>query len=190
MEKIEVVPYDPQWPEQFQALKEIYLQRLQALYPRIEHVGSTSVPGLPAKPILDIDIIISSAAQLPIVTSALESLGYTFRGDLGIKDRYAYGITSAYTPDTGDQTLRPKHNLYCCVDGSVSLRNHLLVRDTLRADAQLRNAYGQLKETLAAQVDNIDDYIEGKSAFIGKILLQGGIDADDVADIEDQNRKK
>ncbi len=190
MNTIEVIPYKPQWAEQFQVLKVIYMERLQALQPRIEHVGSTAVPGLPAKPILDIDIIISSAAQLPVVTSALESLGYTFRGDLGIKDRYAYGITSAFTPDTGDQTLRPQHHLYCIIDGSVSLRNHLLVRDTLRADAQLREAYGHLKQTLAAQVDNIDDYVEGKSAFIGKILLQGGIDMNDVADIEEQNRKK
>ncbi|RAJ79075.1 GrpB-like predicted nucleotidyltransferase (UPF0157 family) [Chitinophaga dinghuensis] len=190
MEKIEVIPYEPQWAEQFQLLKEIYLQHLQTLLPRIEHVGSTAVPGLPAKPILDIDIIIPSAAQLPVVTSALESLGYIFRGDLGIKDRYAYGITSAFTPDTGDQMPRPKHHLYCVIDGSVSLRNHLLVRDTLRADAQLREAYGHLKLTLAAQVDNIDDYVEGKSAFIGKILLEGGIDANDVADVEEQNRKK
>lgn len=141
---IEVTVYNPLWPEQFEALKAIYAHCLGECIQGIEHVGSTSVPGLAAKPVLDIDLIITDEQQLREVTTRLVSLGYQFMGDLGIKDRYAFKAMPT-TPDTGTPKTWPTHNLYCCVQNSVSLRNHLALRDALRNDPELKAEYGALK---------------------------------------------
>ncbi|NIG55984.1 GrpB family protein [Chitinophaga sp. Cy-1792] len=190
-QKITVVPYQPEWPLQFAALAAVYRQALGPHILAVEHVGSTAVPGLPAKPILDIDLVIETEAQLPFVNAALEKLGYQFRGDLGIKNRYAYGRSSDNIPHTPEGRQWPAHHLYCCIKGAASLQNHLLLRDTLRNNQELKEEYARIKERLAATVnDDIDAYVEGKSDFIAKVLLQGGFHDDDISDIREQNRKK
>ncbi|MFB6457827.1 GrpB family protein [Chitinophaga sp. Hz27] len=189
--KITVVPYQQEWPIQFEALAAVYRAALGSHISSIEHVGSTAVPGLPAKPILDIDLVIDSEEQLPFVTAVLEKLGYTFRGDLGIKQRFAYGRHRDDIPQTPDGRHWPVHHLYCCVKGSPSLQNHLLLRDTLRNNQELRATYAAIKERLAATVnDDIDAYVEGKSDFIAQVLMLGGFHDEDINDIKEQNRKK
>jgi GrpB-like predicted nucleotidyltransferase (UPF0157 family) len=69
-EAIEIVDYDPRWPSQFAALRDDIGQVLGPLTQQIEHVGSTAVPGLAAKPIIDIDVVISSKGDLPVVIRA------------------------------------------------------------------------------------------------------------------------
>jgi GrpB-like predicted nucleotidyltransferase (UPF0157 family) len=112
-------------------------------YISIEHVGSTSIPQLAAKPILDIDVV-ASQTQLPRVLEALQhvpDLALIYMGELGIANRHAF---------RAPQTV-PVRNLYVCVEGSAALRNHLAVRDLLRGDEGLRGEYGALKSGLAAR---------------------------------------
>lgn len=185
-----VEEYDPAWQEQFARLRDVYTSYLGHLIIGIEHVGSTSVPGLAAKPVLDIDLIVTDEGQLERIIPILERLGYQYAGDLGIKDRYMFRMPSASVPSTGEGTTWPKHHLYCCIEGSVSLTNHILFRNALRADAELVKEYGRVKKELAASTADIDDYVEGKSAFIGSVLAREGIGLADLEDIAEQNRKK
>jgi GrpB-like predicted nucleotidyltransferase (UPF0157 family) len=140
---VTVSPYDPSWPEAFAQLK-IELEAALASVPfqSIEHVGSTSIPHLAAKPILDIDVV-ATQEQLQPVLDALQhpDLGLIYMGELGIAERHAFR-----TPQKV-----PVRNLYVCVEGSAALRNHLAVRDLLRGDEVLRREYGALKAELAAR---------------------------------------
>lgn len=186
---INVVDYNPVWPQQFQDLKTIFNDALRDHIISIEHVGSTSVPGLAAKPILDIDIIIKDKVQLNKIIPIVTLLGYQFMGDMGIKDRHAFNAISDLSPDTGRGTLWPKHHLYCCIEGSLSLNNHLLFRNALRNDPAAAAKYAELKKKLALTTNDIDCYVESKSAFIAEILSMAGISSDSVKEVIEQNRK-
>ncbi|KQC00678.1 GrpB family protein [Pedobacter sp. Hv1] len=189
-DKIEIAAYNPVWKDQFEELKNVYALYLKDIVKGIEHVGSTAVPGLAAKPVLDIDLVIDNETKLQKVISVLTGLGYEFRGDLGIKDRYAFRANSIATPNTGTHQAWPKHHLYCCIANSVSLNNHLTLRNALRADPTLRIEYDQLKKDLANATTDMEVYIEGKSDFIAKVLSQNGLAMSEIEDIIKQNLKK
>lgn len=176
---IEVVPYDPVWPARFRAIQAALRTALDGVpVVRIDHVGSTSVPGLPAKPVIDVDVLVERA-DLPAAIRALEQAGYTHRGDLGISDRH-----SMAEPD------RPRRHVYVVVDGSLALRNHLAIRDTLRADAELRSAYADLKTRLSAEVGDIGDYVERKTGFLTQILSDAGFTDAELEAIRSANRTR
>lgn len=177
-DSILVQSYNPQWPEHFAELRNTLWTAVADFAVSIEHVGSTSVLGLWAKPIIDIDIIIPDASFLPKSIEALTTLGYDHRGNLGIVDRDAF------------RARQPKfiHNLYVCPRDSLSLKNHLCLRDTLRASEPLREEYSALKRELARQFpQSIDDYVEGKTSFILKILEQNGLAPDRLEQIRVMN---
>jgi len=177
---IEVVEYDPRWPGRFAQLSDrVWPACSDAGALAIEHVGSTSVPGLAAKPVIDLDVVVRSDADLPPVRAALERLGYRFRGDLGVPWRYAF-----HAPD--EPAIR--HHLYVCVAGSVALQNHLLVRDSLRADPARRERYAALKRELAARARTIDEYIDGKTDYLVRLLADAGLAGDDLRGVEAINR--
>jgi GrpB-like predicted nucleotidyltransferase (UPF0157 family) len=187
---IELETYNPNWAHQFEELKNVYTLYLKDLVKDVEHVGSTAVPHLVAKPILDIDLIISDEAKLQKVIEVLATLGYEFRGDQGIKDRYAFRANDNTTPNIGTHRTWPKHHLYCCIANSVSLNNHITLRNALGNDPELSAAYGRLKKELASRTNDMDVYIEGKSDFIANILLQNGFEVNEIKDIFNQNLKK
>jgi GrpB-like predicted nucleotidyltransferase (UPF0157 family) len=175
---ITVVPYDHQWPAQFASIRD-ELGRALADIPvlAIEHVGSTSVPELAAKPIIDIDVVVERD-QVPKAIGAVTAGGYRHLGDLGIADRHALG-----PPDDGI-----RRNVYVVVAGSLALRNHLAVRDALRRDEALRAEYGQLKRDLAARGGiDIDTYVAGKTELIGRILAEAGFTDEEIAAIAAAN---
>ena len=163
---IEVVPYDPRWPDRFQALKNEYSAALkQANVPvvAIEHVGSTSVPGLAAKPIIDCDIVVV-AEEVKRASDVLVCLGFRPLGELGIPQRWAF-------------TEPPRlagTNTYVTVQRCLSLRNHLRVRDLLRAEPELRDAYGHLKLRVGPTVTTIEEYGQAKNEMIQNILQRVG----------------
>lgn len=178
---IVIVDYDPTWPEVFERLRALVWQVVQDFALGIEHVGSTSVPGLAARPIIDMDVVIASPAQIPLAVERLTALGYVHRGNLGIEGREAFQQPAHLPP----------HHLYVCLQDSVSLRNHLALRDYLRAHPEAIQAYSELKKRLAqAHTYNIDAYIEGKSELILVMLAKIGFEADHIAFIRDQNRAK
>lgn len=174
---IEVVAYDPSWVSQFEALKVWY----EPIYSdfdllSIEHVGSTSVPGLAAKPIIDIDFVVSRQT-LPVAIQAFESHGHICRGDLGIADRYAFLVAE---PPFLTHT-------YVVVEGSVALRNHLMLRQVLRENPELRREYSVVKRQIAASAADIRDYSPAKTEVIQKILTYGGMDEESLRLIREQN---
>ena len=161
MATIQVVDYDPSWPKLFEQLRAKLLSVVQDFALSIEHVGSTSVPGLAAKPIIDLDLVIPSEAQIPLAVQGLATLGYEHQGNFGIKGREAF----KRPPGT------PAHNLYVCPRDSEGLQNHLALRDYLRANPQAVQGYGELKKRLAQQFpQDIEAYIDGKTDFILRIL--------------------
>ena len=160
-EPVVVVPYDPAWPAAFAMLRDRIAAVLADLAAGIEHVGATAIPGCDAKPIVDIDVVIRHAEDLPAVVERLGTAGYVHLGDLGIVGREAFRAPAGL----------PQHHLYVSAAGAAALQAHLTLRDALRADPDLAAAYGQLKRELAERYrDDRDAYAEGKSAFVASVL--------------------
>jgi GrpB-like predicted nucleotidyltransferase (UPF0157 family) len=179
MPLIVVVDYDPAWPQMFETLRARIEPALADIALAIEHVGSTAVPGLAAKPIVDIDVVVSPE-HVATAIERLAELGYGHKGDLGVPGREAF----AYPPDT------PRHHLYVCPVGNTALANHLTVRDCLREHPDAAREYADLKKRLATTfADDVDGYVEGKSAFILDVLQWSGFDAVVLQDIERINRR-
>lgn len=168
---IDVVPYDPGWPRRFEALRNEYsaaLERSGVPFSSIEHVGSTSVPGLAAKPVIDCDIVVA-VDDVERASDVLVGLGFRPLGELGIPQRWAFKEPSRLVGT----------NTYVTVEGCLSLQNHLQVRDILRSDSALRAAYGELKLRIGPTSDTIEQYGRGKNAMIQDILARAGFtDAD------------
>jgi GrpB-like predicted nucleotidyltransferase (UPF0157 family) len=179
--RVEVVPYDPAWPGRFNTIRsELRAALTTVSVVAIEHVGSTSVPALASKPIIDVDVVVARD-DVASAVAALELIGYLPLGDLGVPDRYALR-----PPDDG-----VRRNVYVVVDGSLSLRNHRAVRAALLADGDLRREYGDLKLALSQRdFDNIDDYVAAKSPLLQRILERGGVDERDRDEIAALNEPR
>ncbi len=177
---IQVVDYDPEWPDLFVGLRERIWPSVSDFAMGIEHVGSTSVPGLAAKPVIDIDIVVPSRQEIPLAVTRLAKLGYTHVGDLGVQDREAFDNPPG----------SPAHHLYVCPTESLALRNHLALRDHLRAHPSDVATYSALKTKLAREFPHdIASYIEGKSDFILSILAKRGFSPDFIDALRKANRK-
>lgn len=163
-----VLPYDEQWKQDFLKIKAELTDALGQLAIGIEHVGSTSVQGLSAKPIIDIDVVIKDYSMLEDVISALGTIGYRHEGNLGIVGREAFKYD-------GKEHLK-KHHLYVCPEDSPELRRHIAFRDYLRAHPEAVREYSRVKEEGAKKYPyDIERYIEYKSPFIEKIYVEIGI---------------
>ncbi|UJP10693.1 GrpB family protein [Microbacterium sp. KUDC0406] len=161
-----VVPYSAEWPGLFDRISaELRVALADVPLVAIEHVGSTSVPGLAAKPIIDVDVIVRRES-VPAAIRALEAAGYAHRGNLGLVDR------EAFTPPDS----RPARHVYLCVEGTLQVRAHVAVRDALRADAGLRGRYAAVKTALAEDPSmDIDRYIAGKSDVLQEVLAASAL---------------
>ncbi len=169
--KIKVVDYDPDWKSEFKRLKSIYIEHLEDLIVRVEHVGSTAVPGLCAKPHLDIDLVIESYSFFSEVVDALARLGYEHQGDFGIQGREAFKRKDEKVPRDGSGSIEHSHNLYVCPKDSRELKRHIAFRDHLLEDEECRKRYSELKRKLAKKYrDDREAYTEGKSKFIERVL--------------------
>lgn len=191
MTKTEILieDYSPAWALIFRELKSIYQLHLGNLVHDIQHIGSTSVYGLAAKPIIDIDIIIKERKNLNPVIEKLALLGYIHQGNLGITDRDAFKRKSDKTPLDGSLRTWQQHNLYVCPSDSISLKNHLVFRDHLRNNPQKAKEYGELKKRLAFENPNeIDLYVERKTPFIIAILKEAGFDDIALDNITQENK--
>lgn len=187
--KILIEDYSSTWALTFQQLKSIYLVHLDNLITDVQHVGSTSVYGLAAKPIIDIDLIIADRKNLNAVIEKLTLLGYDHQGNLGITDREAFKRKSETTPIDGSLRTWQKHNLYVCPSDSISLKNHLALRDFLRNNSQKAKEYGELKKKLALENPyDINQYIERKTPFIIAILKEVGFDNNALDNITRENK--
>lgn len=165
------VPYDEAWPEVFEELKVLLQNTLGDLALAIEHVGSTAIPGIPAKPRIDLDVVIESEELLPQISEQLETLGYFQQGNLGRAGREAFGRKDDQVPYDGSGREWMKHNLYVCPKDSPVLREHLLFRDYLRSHPEIAKEYADLKQSLVEEDRyNQDAYVAGKTGFVAKVL--------------------
>ena len=168
MKMVIVQPYNKEWKSDFEAIRSELDFALRDLAVRIEHVGSTSVEGLSAKPVIDIDVVIRDRSVIPEVVIALQKAGYNHEGNLGIPGREAFKYE-------GKEHLR-KHHLYVCAQDSEELRRHTAFRDYLRSHPEAVAEYSRVKEEGARLYPwDIDKYIEHKSPFIEKIYKEIGL---------------
>ncbi len=163
-----VLPYDPKWKNDFDEIKQELVNAIGDLIVGIEHVGSTSVEGLSAKPIIDIDVVISDYSVFDSIVSKLSTIGYIHKGDLGIKDREVFKYS--------DKSHLRKHHLYVCPQNSKELLRHITFRDFLRNNPEAVKKYSKVKENAAKLFpDNMDKYIEYKSPCIEELYLLCGL---------------
>lgn len=197
MLKLNIVPYDDRWPVQLEFIRqELDYALSDFLRPSvyiIEHVGSTSVVGLAAKPIIDIDIIVP-AEWIMEATQALTSHGYTYAYEPNGIDRMVFRydkhkLDSGGSTDTEDGS--PRRVVYLNKTDGDALANHLGVREVLREDTALRTEYGKLKMALAKEEHlDIGAYGAKKHAMIQKILKRSELSEDTLARINNKPQRR
>ena len=168
MPKVLVLPYDKGWKAAFLDIRQELEAAIGDLALGIEHIGSTSVEGLSAKPCIDIDVVIEDYTVFDAVVEKLASIGYRHEGDLGIKGREAF--------DYADKPHLQKHHLYVCPRDSEELHRHITFRNFLRANPQAVQRYSAVKEQAALLFpEDIDGYMRYKAPCIGELYELCGL---------------
>ena len=163
-----VLPYDPKWKNDFEKIKQGLVNAIGDLIVCIEHVGSTSVEGLSAKPIIDIDVVISDYSVFDSIVSKLSTIGYFHVGDLEIKEREVFKYS--------DKPHLRKHHLYVCPQNSKELLRHITFRDFLKNNPEAVKKYGKVKENAAKLFpNNMDKYIEYKTPCVEELYSLCGL---------------
>ena len=166
--KVVVLPYDVAWQSAFEKIKGEIEEAIGDLIIGIEHIGSTSVEGMSAKPCIDIDVIIKDYSVFAAVVEGLKAIGYIHEGDLGIKDREAFQYT--------DKPYLMTHHLYVCPQYSKELHRHITFRDFLRSNPEAVKKYSLIKEKATKLFPNdIEGYIEYKSPCIEELYKECGL---------------
>ena len=164
---IQIVPYDPSWPLTFLKEARNIRTKFGHLALRVDHVGSTSVPNLAAKPVIDIQVSVVSLEPRAPLQESMRDLGYT-HFDLGAFDLvYPFFKKPASWPST--------HHVHLCSAGSEQERTHLAFRDYLRAHPDVAAEYSALKHQLAVAFDGTtlaseEGYSLAKTEFVSSVL--------------------
>ena len=166
--KVTVLPYDKAWSTAFETIRREVEEALGELILGIEHVGSTAVEGMSAKPCIDLDVIIADYGVFARVVQKLETIGYFHEGDLGIPEREAFRYE-------GKEHLM-SHHLYVCPCHSRELHRHLTFRDFLRTHPDAARQYSRVKEQGARLFpEDMEGYIAYKSDCIARLYGQCGL---------------
>ena len=166
--RVVVVPYDEAWKNAFEEIKTEIEAEIGDLIIGIEHVGSTSVEGMSAKPCIDIDVIIKDYSVFDAVIKKLGTIGYIHEGDLGIQDREAFKYSN--------KPHLMMHHLYVCPQDSKELHRHITFRDFLRHNPEAVRKYSLVKEKAAELFPcDINKYIEYKTPCIAELYAQCGL---------------
>jgi GrpB-like predicted nucleotidyltransferase (UPF0157 family) len=164
-EPIVIVDYDPTWPASFERIAAFVWPAVAGVAMRIEHVGSTSVPGLAAKPIIDVDIVVATVADVDAIIASLTTLGYRWEGDLGVVGRESFRARK----DAG----LPLHHLYSVTHDGRPYADHWLLRDLLREDPAACQRYADLKRRNAALAgSDLDRYVALKASLVAELLAR------------------
>jgi len=156
---VRVVPYDPDWPVAFVVEAESIRGALQDRQIEVHHIGSTAIPEIFAKPIIDILLVVPSLELLDSQVPSMEALGYESLGEFGIAGRRYFRKNST----TGIRT----HQVHAFDAGSTGARRHLAFRDYMRSHPDAAREYSLLKQRLATEFQqSMQDYIDGKDAFV------------------------
>ena len=158
-----VLPYDPNWINEFEKIRDYLTEQIGDLVIEIKHVGSTSVPGLCAKPIIDIVAIMESYKVFPLIVSRLERVGFMHEGDLGVKEREAF---KRLIPDDFMD-----YHFYVCPRDSNEFRRQIRFRNALLKNPQFAEEYGKLKIRLIGEVNGDRAlYTNSKADFVLDIM--------------------
>ena len=161
-EPVEVVTYDPLWPTLFETDRELILSAIGDVILNIEHVGSTAVHGLAAKPVVDIMVGVRSLELSDGSISAMAAIGYEFMGDGNVAGRLYFRKGAPRS-----------HQVHMTILSSDFWNDHILFRDLLRAHPGTARKYGHLKRTLAKTFRNDRiAYTDAKSEFIQSTLAK------------------
>lgn len=163
-----MLPYDSTWKTSFEEIRKEIEAVIGDLILDIEHVGSTSVEGMSAKPCIDLDVVIPDYSVFAAVADQLQTIGYLHEGDLGIKGREAFRYS-------GKPHLLT-HHLYVCPQDSGELHRHVTFRNFLRNHPDAVKQYSAVKETAARLFpDDIDRYMAYKAPCIQALYAQCGL---------------
>lgn len=166
--QIMLADYDPAWPEQFATEEGRIRRALGDVALRIEHAGSTSVPGLPAKPIIDIVLVVANSADEASYVPSLEAAGYTLR--IREPDWEEHRMLKGTNPDV---------NLHVFSRGSLEIERMLLMRDWLRAHPEDRDRYAAAKRALAVRTwKYVQNYADAKTDVVEEILARARAEHD------------
>ena len=162
---ITVVPYDPTWPEQYRRQADNIQAALGERIVSLEHIGSTAVPGLPAKPIIDIQLLVEDSGDEAAYARDLEAAGFTLRIREPEWEEHRVFKGSA-----------PEVNLHVFSRGSRQADRHLAFRDQLLASDDDRDRYAAVKQDLATRSwTYVQEYADAKNEVIDDILARAGI---------------
>lgn len=161
---VQVVPYNPDWPAQFEAEAALLGRVFGTQLITIHHIGSTSVPGLPAKPIIDMMPVVKDIDRMYAFDPTMLALGYEVLGEFGLKGRRYYR--------KGGHSQR-SHHVHVYEANHPEYERHLAFRDYLIAHPAEATSYGELKQHLASlHSENIYAYMDGKDAFIKEMEVR------------------
>lgn len=166
-EPVELFPPDEDWPAAFLRERDLILPLFPAPPRVIEHMGSTAIPGLPAKPIIDIIVLVDALEAARQAIGPLDASGYSFWADN--PDKSKLFLVKGLPP-----APRRTHHLHIHAD-SAEVERHLIFRDILRANPAAREAYLALKQDLATRFrDDREAYSKGKTDFIDNLVASLG----------------
>lgn len=166
--RVIVEHYSEAWKFAFEEIKNEIEAAIGNLIVGVEHIGSTSVKGLSAKPCIDIDVIIKDYSVFHEIVRRLGAIGYIHEGNLGIKDREAFKYT--------DKPNLMMHHLYVCPQYSEELHRHVTFRDFLKHNSEAVKKYSLVKEKAAELFpDDIDKYIEYKAPCVEELYSMCGL---------------
>lgn len=158
---VEILPYEPKWSDDFLVTEALLREVLGGCVGAVEHIGSTAVPGLAAKPIIDVDVVVSGIGDIPGASAALIDAGFEPRGNRYDDDVWAFLL----------KRPSPQIRVYLCPPFNQTHERRLLFRDYLRQHDDMALAYSTLKRRLAEQFPyDGDRYTSEKSAFISEIV--------------------
>jgi len=159
---VKLTPYSRLWAAKFSSEKQRLSKHLGKARHRIEHIGSTAVPGLDAKPIIDIAVLIPSFRRLALWVRHFEKAGYTYKGEYGLPGRHFFIRGSPVT-----------HHLHLVEKGSTHWNNWILFRDYLLTHPAEARRYGEFKKRLASRfASNRDSYTRAKTPFIARLMAR------------------
>ena len=170
---ITITGYDEDWPKRFGEIRECLLAELggEVAAFEVEHFGSTAVPGLVARPLLDLCAVVPDVSALPSLFGGLDRLGYIYTRDQGVPGLETFRRKGPDVPFLAHKRDFSPHHLYAAVAGSPDLGRHLAFRDQLKHDSGDKAAYAKMKIDLAPHADAAG-YLQAKTEFIESVLAR------------------
>lgn len=173
--KLKITKYNKDWETEFNKIKFVYLKFLSNLDLEVIHVGSTSIKGCYAKPIIDIDIVLKDFSKFHIIKELFISLGYIHEGDKGIKGRESFKRKNKRVPLFSNYTYQFCHHVYVLSEDSIPLKNHLLFKEYLIAHPDEIESYSNLKMKMLQKGRTREEYSRLKTEYILSVLRKSGV---------------